>query len=218
MKTFIKWLAKILHWETSRELDSFYLPKEYKPIKEVLPEALCPTTPPAPPTSPATPSLPPKPPIMPTTPDKLLWALPKQAWRSTRLLCDQLLPLTKSVVVNGVSYYPKDIVCATIFGESEFRLNAIHDNGASIDYSICQVNDGPPGVPPNEKWHIGPGKMFSSPQDVYNNPERQVRWMINYFKQHGHLNPWYAYKGTKKNPHPYKKHLLAGSRMWLLAK
>ena len=175
-------------------------------LSEAPPLPVATSTPPAQP-------LPPPPP--PKAPEALDFSTQKAAFHSTRVLCDEMgLPLEKTVVVDGVAYFPKDIICATIFGESEFYNDPEHatnQNANSTDYGICQFNDGPPGVPPNKKWYIGPGKLFSSPEDVYANPERQVRYMINYWKTHGHLNPWYAYRDG-----PYKAHLLPGSRMWKL--
>lgn len=164
--------------------------------------------------------LPPEPPIRPVEAPKppepslepLDFSTPPKAFKSTRILCDRLgLPLAKTVIVDGVAYQEKDVICATIFGESEFNINAINKNPNSTDHSLAQFNDGPPGVPPNQKWYIGPGKLFSSVEDVYANPERQVRYVINYWKTYTHLNPWYAFKDGK-----YKTHLKPGSRMWKL--
>lgn len=194
----ILWLSRLFRWDNrpieSHSLDDFLdLPQPI--LQDPRPTTVRPPVPvPAPPS--------PKP--MPDTPKpvgSLLWATPKQAWHSTRVLCDR----------SGLDWDEKNTLCATVFGESEFVLHATNDNGKSKDHSLGQYNDGPPGVPPSKKWYIGPGKLFSSVEDVYANPERQMQYMIDYLKQHGHLNPWYAY--AKRN-----QFILKSSRMWALAK
>jgi hypothetical protein len=165
---------------------------------------------------------PPKPPVQPVSepvqpaePPKpvLDFSTPKKAWKSTRIICDEMgLPLKPTVPLDGKLYLAKDIICATIMGESEFENRAVNKNPNSTDYGICQFNDGPPNVPPDRKWFIGPGKLFSSPQDVFDNPERAVRFMVGYWQRNGHLNIWYAYLHGR-----YKQFLPRTSRMWRLA-
>ena len=125
---------------------------------------------------------PPKPELPPL--QALKWSTPTEARHSVRVLCD----------MEGLSVPDKNVVCAVVGAESGWKINAVGKNtNGSIDYSLCQFNDGPPNVPSNKKWWIGEGKSFSSPQDVFDNPERQVRIMISEFKR-GNLKLWNAYK------------------------
>lgn len=134
----------------------------------------------------------------PQHPEKLTVALPSQylwdtqdnARHSVRLICDEMLPIVRSVSVNGKLYMPKDIICAVIMGESQFYNDVVNKNKdpktgqvTSTDWGICQIND---------YWHIGQGKDFPSVQYVLDNPEMAVRWMINMYKA-GKINLWCAY-------------------------
>lgn len=144
-------------------------------------------------------------------PPALLWDTPEHAWHSVRVLCDNAgLSLKKTILVDGMLYAPKDILCSCIFQESGFDNRAVHKNAHTTDYGICQFNDGKnpkTGVP----YWIGPGALFSTSQDVYDNPERAVKTMIECYKE-GNLKLWASYS-TGAN----KQWLKAGSRMWLLA-
>ena len=125
--------------------------------------------------------------------ETLLWDTPAHAYHSVRVLCDQMgLSLEHCVNVDGVMYQPKDIICATIWGESEF-INSydvtnenVNSKGliVSRDYGICQIND---------KYHIGEGLDFPSVDYVLNNPDKAVIWMINRYLE-GHINWWCCYK------------------------
>jgi|CXWL01.1.fsa_nt_gi hypothetical protein len=137
-----------------------------------------------------------------TEPPALLWDTPKQAFHSTRVLCD----------IHELTYDQKNIVCACIFRESEFNNNAIGRNKDpktgkvwSTDWGIVQVND-------TKGWHIGKGLRFSSVEDVLANPEKGVLWMIEEMKTTGRLQPWSSY--TTKT---YTQFLPKTSRMWNLA-
>lgn len=139
----------------------------------------------------------------------LLWETPKQAWHSTRVLCDEMgLPLRKTVLINGVKYFPKDEVCATIYGESEFKNGAVcinkDKNGkeTSRDVGLCQWNS---------YWHCGKGKTFPSTAYVVANPEKAVRKMIEFYKA-GNINLWVAHKSGR-----YAQFVPKSSKMWKLA-
>lgn len=109
------------------------------------------------------------------------WSAPDNARHNVRVLCDRA----------GVNLYWKNIITACIARESGFDNNVKpcenrDKTGAvwSRDWGIVQCND----------WfHIGPGKDFPSVAYVLANPEIMVNWMINYYKQHGHLNAWSSY-------------------------
>lgn len=144
------------------------------------------------------------------TPEVLKWTTQKECWRSVRLLADEM----------GLTFPQKNILCATIYQESEFvnyRANGkmlmhpnINEHGivTSIDFGITQCND---------KAHIGPGKEFPSVVYVMNNPEKMVRWMIGIYKQTGGLTPWYGYYDPYKKIYPHKQWIPLTSRMWKLA-
>jgi len=139
------------------------------------------------------------------------FSTPARAFHSTRVLCDEMgLPMRRTVVVNGASYFPKDIICACIFQESEFLLNPRPNQNKdtetgkvwSTDWGIVQIND---------YWNIGKGKPFPSVEYVLANPEACVRFMISMY-QAGKLKLWSSYVTGA-----YKKHLPKTSRMWKLA-
>lgn len=140
-------------------------------------------TPPAPPASPA-PSqgfL-----SVPT----FLWDTQANARHSVRVICDNMgLSLVKSILVNGILYAPKDIICACIMQESRFNNNAIGRNKnsagvvTSTDWGICQIND----------WfHIGAGKDFPSIEYVLANPDKAVEFMCRMYAA-GQLKLWVSY-------------------------
>lgn len=125
------------------------------------------------------------------------WDTPHNAYHNTRVLCDKA----------GLTLAEKNLICACIFQESRFDINAVNDNKnaqgkvLSTDYSLCQVND---------YYHIGNGKDFPSVQYVLSNPEVVVRWMITMYK-HGLLKLWVSYSSKA-----YTKWLIPGSPMWQL--
>ena len=120
-----------------------------------------------------------------------------------RVLCD-FLELTVE---------QKNIVCACIYQESQFLNSAIGRNKDpetgkvwSTDWGLIQVND-------TKGWHIGKGLRFSSVQDVLDNPEKAVVWMISVMRDTGKLQPWASFTSGA-----YKKWLPKTSEMWALAK
>jgi hypothetical protein len=89
----------------------------------------------------------------------------------------------------NLTWASKAALCATIEGESNFNTQAKNENKKdgkvwSTDWGLCQIND---------YFHIGPGKEFSSVEEVLNNPEKSVRYMIEMY-QRGHLDYWNAFK------------------------
>lgn len=145
------------------------------------------------PVQPVTPpesTLPPPNPVPP--PQGLLWATPRQAWHSVRVLCDEL----------GLGYQEKNLICACIFQESRFSNKAVGKNPGSTDWGIVQVND---------YYNIGAGKAFSSVGYVLIHPETCVRWMISMYRA-GKLNLWSSYKTGA-----YKQWLRPNSPMWALS-
>lgn len=132
------------------------------------------------------------------------FSTPKAAYHSVRVICDEMgLPLIKNVTVNGVTHYPKDIICACIWQESRFSNKAVGRNAHSVDWGIVQIND--------RIW-AGPGEPFSSAQDIVDHPEKAVRFMVHMY-QKGKLSLWVSYSSGV-----YKQWLVHNSPMWGLAK
>lgn len=118
--------------------------------------------------------------------DGLHWDTPETARHSIRVLCDSM----------GLTWNEKEIITACIYQESGF-MNRYKDGSpvknenknkagkvTSTDWGIVQVND---------YYNIGSGKYWSSVDQVMNNPEKAVRWMITNYKQ-GKLSLWSSYK------------------------
>lgn len=120
----------------------------------------------------------------PVVPPKFLWGTPEDARHSVRVMCDEA----------GMAVKDKNILCATIGGESGWKISAIGpvNKDGTRDYGICQIND---------YWWIGPGKYFASVDEVMNNPEKSVKFMIDQYK-HGNIYWWYAFTNGS-----YKKFL-----------
>ena len=140
--------------------------------------------------------------------ETLLWDTPQHAWHSARVIMDQM---GLAGLIDRTTGIPaKDLLCACIYQESQFHPAAIGkpNHNGTRDYGLCQYNDGhnSKGFP---LW-IGPGAAFSSIQEVINNPEKNVRIMVQMYKL-GHLNWWSSYSTGA-----YKEHLLANSPMWAL--
>ena len=88
----------------------------------------------------------------------------------------------------GVSYHLKNIITAVIQAESGFNIKAKNENKRngkvwSTDWGICQIND---------YWWIGSNKYFKSVDEVLNNPEKSVRFMVRQAKA-GNLKLWSAF-------------------------
>ena len=127
-------------------------------------------------------------------PSELLWDTPKRAYRSVRVLCDEMV----------LTLEQKNILCACVYQESRFLNTAVGKNKNSTDWGLVQVND-------TLGWHIGPGLQFPSVQYVIDNPEKPVRWMISIMKNTGGLAPWASYTSGA-----YKQFLVPSSPMWKL--
>lgn len=116
-----------------------------------------------------------------------LWDTPQNSRHSVRVICDEM----------GLTLYEKNLICACIMQESNFKNTAVGKNikdGVllSTDWGICQIND---------YWHVGKGKYWPSVASIVENPERAVRWMITLYKQ-GQLKLWVSYSSGA-----YKKYM-----------
>lgn len=112
---------------------------------------------------------------------KYLWDTKENARHSVRLICDE----------EKLSLADKNLICAVIQAESEFDNTKFHKNtNGTTDWGICMFNDGKNknGVP----YWIGNGAIFSSVDEVKNNPEKAVRVMVKEFKK-GNLKYWVSY-------------------------
>lgn len=151
------------------------------------------------PVEPVTPTPVPSAPSAPAAPPGLLWATPKQAYHSTRVIADEL----------KLTLVQKNTLCACIYQESGFLSNPKPNQNKdktgkvwSTDYGIVQVND---------YWNIGPGKPFTSVEEVIHNPEKCVRWMAGILKRTSGLAPWASWTSGA-----YRKWLVDSSPMWKL--
>ena len=125
----------------------------------------------------------PIPPVEPVPPTQTniegQWNTPELARHSLRVICDEM----------GLTFDEKELITACIYQESRFNNNAKGYNKdhtgqiVSTDWGIVQVND---------FYHIGKGKYWSSVDQVLNNPDKAVKWMISLYKQ-GKLNLWVSY-------------------------
>lgn len=183
----MRFLAKVLKWDTVASTDN---------SETVLPinDPVVPSSVPSPIIPNAIPNTPPEPNL-----ELLEWSTPRQAFHSTRVLCDEM----------GLTYEQKNEICYTIYRESEFNIKAIGkpNNNGTRDYGICQFNDGKnaKGIP----FWIGKGATFASIDEVLNNPEKCVRVMIQTYKA-GHIEWWYGHDG-------YSVEAARTSPMWKLA-
>lgn len=120
----------------------------------------------------------------------MLWDTPQHIRRNVRVMCDEA----------GLSYATKNIICAIIKQESNWNPKAVnrHNENGTSDHGLLQIND-------HKGYHIGKGLYFSSVDEVYNNPEKSVRFIIQMAKA-GKLWLWSSYKLGH-----YKKHLLSES-------
>lgn len=131
-------------------------------------------------------------------PYQLLWDTPRHAYHSTRVICDEM----------GLSVSEKNLICAVIYGESEFYNTATCKNRdkngfvTSIDAGLCQINS---------YFHTGKGKDFPSIEYVVAHPEEAVRWMVKMYKG-GYIKQWVAYSSGR-----YLQFLKDDSPMWKLA-
>lgn len=121
-------------------------------------------------------------PILPPI-NKYDWDTPIFARHSVRMICDE----------EGLDTEQKNTLCATIGGESGWKIGAKRENLKngkvwSTDWGICQWND---------YYH----SKEISPEEAVNNPEKAVRLMCSYWKR-GQRNLWIAYKSGA-----YKKYL-----------
>ena len=149
--------------------------------------------------APDAPKQPPEPVIEPSAPNLPLdFSTPQKAFKSTRIMCDNA----------NLTYDVKNEICYTIWNESQFLKGAIgkpNKNGTR-DYGLCQYNNGTnaKGIP----FWIGKGATFKDIDEVLNNPEKNVRVMIQTYKA-GNIRWWYGHIG-------YSQATVMQSPMWKL--
>lgn len=135
---------------------------------------------------------------MPQVPPKYLFDSQQNAKHTVRVICDEMLPLERNVLIDGKMYLPKDVIYACIEQESDFynylpsgNPTVCHNKNAagvvtSSDWGICQIND-------TKGWYIGPAPLpFPSVEFLLANPELAVRFMIKMYKG-GQLDKWVSY-------------------------
>ncbi len=118
---------------------------------------------------------------------KYLWDTTANSRHSVRVICDEM----------GLTVAEKNLICACIQQESNFNNKAVGKNIKdgkllSTDWGLVQIND---------YWHVGAGKKWSSVQQILDNPDKAVKWMIQMYKQ-GNLKMWVSYSSGA-----YKKYL-----------
>lgn len=119
-------------------------------------------------------------PMQPNVISTHLWDTPANVKHSLRVICDE----------EGLSVPNKNVIDACIHQESNYNTQAVNHNldkvtgkTLSSDWGLCQIND---------YYHIGQGKEFASVEEVLNNPEKSVRFMIKMMKA-GKMNLWVSY-------------------------
>lgn len=128
--------------------------------------------------------------VRPVEKVEYLWDTKENARHSCRVIMDEEGLTYTTQLVNGKQYKVKDILCACIQQESQFDNTQIGKNinefgvVTSRDWGVVQIND---------HYQIGPGKPFASVDDVVNNPDKAVRFMIKMYKA-GSLKLWISYK------------------------
>lgn len=126
--------------------------------------------------------------VRPVEEIKYIWDNFENSKHSCRVIMDEEGLTYTTQLVNGKQYKAKDILCACIRQESNFDNTQIGKNivkgvVTSRDWGIVQIND---------YYQIGPGKPFESVDDVVNNPDKAVRFMVKMYKA-GKLNLWSSY-------------------------
>lgn len=146
-----------------------------------------------------TPSPAPSAPVEPSVSDLYPdWNTQKHAYHNTRVICDRV----------GLTVEQKNILCACVWQESQFKNSAINKNKnskgvvTSTDWGIGQVND---------YFHCGKGKTFPSVEYVLSNPDKVIEWMAGVLKSTGKLQPWVSYTSGA-----YLRWLKPDSPMWSL--
>lgn len=117
---------------------------------------------------------------LPPIPKKYLFDTQQNTRHSIRIICDE----------EGLSVKEKNLICAVIEAESDFNNNAKRENIEngkvwSTDWGICQIND---------YYHVKPtgGREFTSVEEILENPDEAVRFMIACYKT-GNLHLWVSY-------------------------
>lgn len=120
----------------------------------------------------------------------MLWDTPAHIRRNVRVMCDEA----------GLSYSLKNTICAIIKQESNWNPKAknIYNSNGTKDYGLLQIND-------HKGYWIGEGLYFSSVDEVLNNPEKSVRFVIG-MASRNKLHFWSSFKFGA-----YRKWLLSES-------
>ena len=121
----------------------------------------------------------------------MLWDTPEHIRRNVRVMCDEA----------GLSLATKNIICAIIKQESNWNPNVISKTNfdGTRDWGLLQIND-------HKGYHIGAGLYFASTDEVLNNPQKSVQFIIQMAKAK-RLDLWSSYKFGH-----YLKWLLSESR------
>lgn len=108
---------------------------------------------------------------------KFLWDTPSHIRRNVRLMCDAA----------GLSVWMKNVLCACIKQESNYNPKAIGSVNKNLtrDFGLVQINN-------HIGYWIGDGLYFKDTNEVLNNPEKCVRFMISQFKS-GHASYWSSF-------------------------
>lgn len=134
--------------------------------------------------------------------EKYLWDTPQKARHSCRVIMDEMGITHKKMIIGGKQYSMKDVLCATIKEESQFNPRAVgkKNTDGTQDFGLCQFNNGKnkQGVP----FWIGVGAAFKDVDDVFNNPEKNVRILVTETLKHGYPKWWKAFTSGA-----FKRHL-----------
>lgn len=128
----------------------------------------------------------------------MLWDTPSHVRYNVRRMCDEA----------GLPFWTKVTICAIIKQESNWSskdnktyvpIISKPNTDGTRDWGLLQIND-------HKGYHIGPGLYFASTDEVLNNPEKSVRFVIQMAKA-GRLDLWSSYKFGA-----YRQHLLSEMR------
>lgn len=120
----------------------------------------------------------------------MLWDTPAHIRRNVRVMCDEA----------GLSWATKNVICSIIRQESNWDPKAINTKNVNgtTDMGLLQINN-------HVGYWIGAGLYFASTDEVLNNPQKSVEFIIMQAKA-GNLKFWSSYKFNQ-----YQKWLLVES-------
>jgi soluble lytic murein transglycosylase-like protein len=122
------------------------------------------------------------------------WDTPEHVRKSIRMMCDAA----------GLTVAEKNVITACIYQESNFMPRAVgkQNSNGTTDYGLAQFNDGKNPRTGQAYW-IGKGAAFATIDEVLDNPEKNVRIMIDMFKA-AKIRLWASYStGAYKKWLPY---------------